>query len=60
MEWYINRDCFACEHNGHRFELGEMGRGRWLLKHWNKSPRSMWYDVTSAEEGKAKAEELTQ
>ena len=61
MEWRVSRDgCFTCEHKGHYFELGEMGRGQWLLKHWHNSPRSVWYDVKGPEDGKAKAEELSQ
>jgi hypothetical protein len=61
MNWTIARDGYfvaSCER--HRFELGEMGKGRWLLKHFEKGwAHSFWYEVTSAEDGKAKAEELS-
>lgn len=58
INWHIADYCFKAESNGHRFELGEMGRDYWILKHWHKSPRSDWYTVTSASEGKAMAETL--
>ena len=57
--WTIHRDGYfvaSCER--HRFELGEMGKGQWLLKHWEiEVLGSCWYEVTSAEQGKAKAED---
>jgi hypothetical protein len=54
MAWTISRDgCFVASCEGHRFELGEMGRGKWILKHWaSPNPRRLWYDVVSADEGK--------
>ena len=60
MKWFIHMDgCFVAESNGHSFELGEMGGGRWLLKHWlPKSFPSVWHDVWSEDEGKAMAERL--
>ena len=58
MNWYIADYCFKAESNGHWFELGEMGRDYWVLKHWHNSPRSVWYRANSAEEGKAMAQRL--
>lgn len=59
MQWRIGNECFVCEYEGNRFELGEMGRNHWILKHWTKGKASSdWYTVTSADEGKEKAKEL--
>ena len=59
MQWYIDDEFFICEYVGNRFELGEMGRGYWILKHWAKGKvGSDWHTVTSADEGKEKAKEL--
>lgn len=60
MNWRIKDDCFVASSNGHRFELGEMGRNRWVLKHWQGKPASDWYNVTSEQEGKAMAERFAQ
>jgi hypothetical protein len=62
MIWTIHRDgrYFVASHNGHSFELGEMGKDRWLLRHWPLGKSSSdWHDATSAEDGKAKAEEIS-
>ena len=59
MQWHIISKCFVCEYEGNRFELGEMERKHWILKHWTKGKASSdWHTVTSAEEGKEKAKEL--
>jgi hypothetical protein len=58
MNWTIHQDCFVASFNGHRFELGEMGRNYWILKHWQGKPASDWYNVTSEQEGKAMAERI--
>ena len=59
MQWHIVSGCFVCACDGNRFELGEMGRNYWILKHWiNGGICSDWHTVTSAEEGKEKAKEL--
>ena len=60
MEWNIHRDgYFHCTFNGHFFELGEMGGGKYVLKHWKPvCISSTWYDVYSIYEGKALAERL--
>jgi hypothetical protein len=68
MDWTIKQDCFVASHNGHRFELGEMGRNRWVLRHWPNDGltdwqgklASDWHNVTSEQEGKALAERLAQ
>ena len=59
MQWRIGNECYVCEYEGNHFELGEMGRNHWVLKHWTKGNiGSDWYTVTSADEGKEKAKEL--
>lgn len=58
MIWTISYDCFVTSHNGHTFELGEMGRGHWILKHWHGKPQSDWYHTGTVEEGKALADKL--
>ena len=60
MQWNIGNECFVCECEGNRFELGEMGRNHWILKHWvtGNGVGAFWHRVASAEEGKEKAREL--
>jgi hypothetical protein len=66
MNWTIKNDCFVAAYNGHRFELGEMGRNKWTLRHWSNEgfkdwqgkPASDWYNVASEQEGKAMAERI--
>jgi hypothetical protein len=60
--WTIHRDgYFVANCEGHRFELGEISRGKWLLKHWaSPNPRSGWHDVTCPDEGKDLAQTLAQ
>jgi hypothetical protein len=63
MNWTIKQDCYVASHNGHRFELGEMRRGHWVLKHWDilkDEPQSDCYNMSSEQEGKALAERLAQ
>ena len=60
--WTIHRDgCFVASCEGQHFELGEMGWGKWLLKHWaSPNPRSVWHDVTGPDAGKELAQALAQ
>jgi hypothetical protein len=60
INWTINWDCFVAAYNGNRFELGEMGKGYWILKHWKDKPQSNWYKMKSQQEGFDKAMELVQ
>ena len=60
MIWTIHRDgCFVASCEGHIFELGELSRGKWLLKHWS-SPNlhSVWHVVTGPDTGKELAQAL--
>jgi hypothetical protein len=54
MAWSISRDgCFVASCEGHIFELGEISRGKWLLKHWaSPNQHSVWHVVTGPDEGK--------
>lgn len=62
MEWQIHSDgYYYLDLDRHSFELGEMSRGRWVLRHWGPDSRtSKWYEVVSADEGKALAERLAE